>query len=115
MKSGLSSRDPGLAARLDAAALTFQDVSRLDGPSRMRLFKAAPAKVLLQAMKGADPGLVETLAQRMGPTAARRLKDDLDALGAVRVDQIDTAQDEVVSLMRTLAGKGKLNLESLHE
>jgi flagellar motor switch protein FliG len=111
----LSNRDPALAGRLAAATLTFHDLSRLDNASRTRLFKAAPAQILLQAMKGADPGLVETLAQRMGSTAARRLRDDLDSLGAVRVDQIEAAQDEVVRLMRQLAGGGELSLEPVHE
>jgi flagellar motor switch protein FliG len=113
--SGLSLRDPALAGRLEAATLSFQDLTRLDGPSRLRLFKAAPAQILLQAMKGADPGLVEALVQRMGPTASRRLKDDLDSLGAVRVDQIDAAQEEVVRLMRALAGNGELSMEPVHE
>lgn len=115
VNSGLSNRDPALAGRLAAATLTFQDLSRLDNASRTRLFKAAPAQILLQAMKGADPGLVETLAQRMGSTAARRLKDDLDSLGAVRVDQIEAAQDEVVRLMQQLASGGELSLEPMHE
>ena len=115
VNSGLSNRDPALAGRLAAATLTFQDLSRLDNASRTRLFKAAPAQILLQAMKGADPGLVETLAQLMGGTAARRLKDDLDSLGAVRVDQIEAAQEEVVRLMRQLAGGGELSLEPMHE
>jgi flagellar motor switch protein FliG len=115
VNNGLSKRDPALAGRLAAATLTFQDLSRLDNASRTRLFKAAPAQILLQAMKGADPGLVETLAQLMGSTAARRLKDDLDSLGAVRVDQIEAAQDEVVRLMRQLAGGGELSLEPVHE
>lgn len=115
VKSGLSMRDPALAGRLEAATLSFQDLTRLDGPSRMRLFKAAPAQILLQAMKGADPSLVETLAQRMGPTASRRLKDDLDSLGATRVDQIEAAQEEVVRLMRRLAGNGELTMEPVHE
>ncbi len=115
VNSGLSNRDPALAGRLAAATLTFQDLSRLDNASRTRLFKAAPAQILLQAMKGADPGLVDMLAQRMGSTAARRLKDDLDGLGAVRLDQIETAQEEVVRLMRELAGGGELSLETVHE
>ncbi|MGO9446538.1 MAG: flagellar motor switch protein FliG [Thiobacillaceae bacterium] len=115
LKTGLARRDPDLVARLDAAAFTFEDVSRLDRQSRLRLFKAAPAKVLLRAIKGADPRLVETLAQSMGPTAARRLKDDLDVLGSVRVDQIDAAQDEVVNLMRTLARDGQLSLDRANE
>ncbi|MGA9993015.1 MAG: FliG C-terminal domain-containing protein [Thiobacillaceae bacterium] len=115
VNTGLAIRDPALAGRLAAATLTFQDLIRLDNASRTRLFKAAPAQTLLQAMKGADPGLVESLAQRMGGTAARRLKDDLDTLGAVRVDQIEAAQEEVVRLMRQLAGDGELSLESLHE
>jgi flagellar motor switch protein FliG len=115
VKSGLSNRDPALAGRLEAATLSFQDVSRLDSQSRMRLFKAAPARVLLQAMKGADPRLVETLVQRMGPTAARRLRDDLDSLGAIRIDQIEAAQGEVVSLMRKLVGSGELTMEPANE
>jgi flagellar motor switch protein FliG len=115
MRAGLSGRDPELAVRLETATLAFQDLARLDGPSRTRLFKSASARTLLLAMKGADPGLVEALGQRMGPTAAQRLKDDLDALGAIRIDEIDAAQAEVVRLMRELAGQGRLKLERIDE
>jgi flagellar motor switch protein FliG len=115
VKTSLADRDPELAARLAAATLSFQDLSYLDGPSRTQLFKAAPARMLLLALKGADPGLIEALAQRMGPTAAQRLKDDLDALGAIRVDEIDAAQEEVTRVMRELAGQGKLKLEAAVE
>jgi flagellar motor switch protein FliG len=112
VESGLASDAPELLGHLKARQLGMEDMKRLTPESRTRFFKVVPGNALLLALKGADPDMVESLLHRMPETAARRLKDDLEALGAARLDEIDTAQDEVVRLLREMAAKGELEIRA---
>jgi flagellar motor switch protein FliG len=110
VESGLAQRSPQLLEQLKAQQLGLEDIARLSGEARTRFFKAVPGHTLLLALKGADPDLVEDLLGRMPDAAARRLKDDLDSLGAARVADIESAQAETVRLLRAMAGQGELAL-----
>ncbi len=112
VESGLAQDAPELLEQLKARQLGLEDMKRLSSESRTRFFKAVPGNALLLALKGADPDLVESLLQRMPETAARRLKDDLESLGATRLDDIETAQKEVVMLMRKMAAQGELDISA---
>ena len=109
---GLAQKSPALARSLEAEVLQFADLVRLDPASRVEFFKSVPARSLLLALKGADPGLAESLTRGMPDTAARRLKDDLTALGPVKVTDIQQAQAEVLALLRAQVGAGAVFLKT---
>ncbi len=109
---GLAQKSPQLARSLEAEVLQFADLARLDPVSRVNFFKSIPARSLLLALKGADPGLAESLTRGMTDTAARRLKDDLTALGPVKVADIQQAQAEVLTLLRAQVGAGAVLLKT---
>ena len=109
---GLAQKSPALARSLEAEVLQFADLARLDPASRVEFFKSVPARSLLLALKGADPGLAESLTRGMTDTAARRLKDDLTALGPVKVTDIQQAQAEVLALLRAQVGAGAVFLKT---
>ncbi len=109
---GLAHASPELARSLGAEVLQFADLARLDPASRVDFFKSVPARSLLLALKGADPGLAESLARGMTETAARRLRDDLTALGPVKVADIQQAQAEVLALLRAQVGAGAVLLKT---
>lgn len=111
IESGLAQSSPELLDQLKAQQLVLDDIARLTGESRTRFFKAVPGHALLLALKGADPDMVEELLGRMPDTAARRLRDDLESLGAAKVTDIESAQFETVRLLREMAGQGQLELE----
>lgn len=113
IESGLAQRSPQLLEQMKAQQLDLDDLSRLAADSRMRFFKMVPARTLLLALKGADPDIVEALLVRMPNTAARRLKDDLESLGAARVADIESAQAETVGLLREMARQGQLEMEKV--
>jgi flagellar motor switch protein FliG len=48
----------------------------------------------------------------MPETAARRLRDDLESLGATRLDEIETAQRQVTTLLRKMAAQGELDISA---
>ena len=109
---GLAQTSPALARSLGAEVLQFADLARLDPASRVDFFKSVPARSLLLALKGADPGLAESLTRGMTETAARRLRDDLTALGPVKVADIQQAQAEVLALLRAQVGTGAVLLKT---
>lgn len=111
-ESGLAADAPTLLGQLKARQLDMDDLKRLTPDSRTRFFKAVPGNSLLFALKGADPDLVESLLSKMPDTAARRLKDDLESLGASRLDEIEAAQGKVVDLLRGMASRGEVELGS---
>ena len=112
IEAGLREESPQLLNQLQAGQLELADVAQLSGQARTLFFKAVPGRTLLLALKGADPDLVETLLANMPDTAARRLRDDLDVLGAVRLVEIEAAQAQTVKLLRELAAMGQIHIVS---
>ncbi len=100
--------DAELAARLRARALAFEDLARLPEAARRTFLRHIGARTLLHALKGSDGAVLEALAAVMSPTAAKRMRDDLDTLGALPVTAIQAAQDEAAATLRRLAAEGAI-------
>ena len=66
--------------------------------------------LLLQALKGTDENLKEKILKNMSKRAAELLQDDLEAMGPVRVSEVETAQKEILSTARRLSDAGEIML-----
>lgn len=104
----LDQNDAGLAARLRARALEFEDLARLPEASRKAFLRNIGARTLLHALKGSEGRVLEALTAVMSPTAAGRMRDDLDTLGALSVAAIEVVQDEAGAVLRRLAAEGAI-------
>lgn len=100
--------DADLAARLRVRNLTFEDLPRLSEAGRKTFLRNIGARTLLHALKGSDGRVLESLAAVMSPTAAQRMRDDLDTLGALPVADIQAAQDAAGTTLRHLAAEGAI-------
>lgn len=106
--SQLDQNDADLAARLRVRNLAFEDLSRLPGASRKTFLRNIGARTLLHALKGSDGQVLDALTAVMSPTAAQRMRDDLDSLGGLPVAAIEQAQDEAGAVLRRLAAEGAI-------
>jgi flagellar motor switch protein FliG len=104
----LEQDDAALAARLRQRNLDFEDLVRLPEASRKAFLRSVGAHTLLHALKGSDGRVLDALMAVMSPSAAQRMRDDLDTLGAVPVGAIETAQDEAGATLRRLAAEGAI-------
>ncbi|WP_324778557.1 FliG C-terminal domain-containing protein [Thiobacillus sedimenti] len=104
----LDRNDADLAARLRARNLGFEDLARLPEASRKTFLRNIGARTLLHALKGSDGRVLDALTAVMSPTAAQRMRTDLDTLGAVPVTAIQAAQDEAGATLRRLAAEGAI-------
>ena len=106
--SQLDQNDAALAARLRVRHLAFEDLARLPEASRKTFLRNVGARTLLHALKGSDGRVLDALTAVMSPTAAQRMRDDLDTLGALPVTAIQAAQDETGATLRRLAAEGAI-------
>jgi flagellar motor switch protein FliG len=102
--------DAELAARLRVRNLAFEDLARLPEAGRKTFLRNIGARTLLHALKGSDGEVLAALTAVMSPTAAQRMRVDLDTLGAVPVTAIQAAQDEAGATLRRLAAEGAIGL-----
>jgi flagellar motor switch protein FliG len=106
--SQMDRNDAGLAARLRARNLVFEDLVRLPEASRKAFLRNIGARTLLHALKGSEGAVLDALTAVMSPTATRRMRDDLDTLGGLAVAAIQDAQDEAGATLRRLAAEGAI-------
>ncbi len=106
--SQLDRNDADLAARLRVRNLAFEDLARLTEAGRKTFLRNIGARTLLHALKGSDGRVLDALTAVMSPTAAQRMRDDLDTLGALPVTAIQAAQDDAGATLRRLAAEGAI-------
>ncbi|MDA8128977.1 MAG: flagellar motor switch protein FliG [Betaproteobacteria bacterium] len=106
--SQLDRNDAELGARLRVRNLAFEDLMRLSEAGRKAFLRNVAAPTLLQAMKGSDGRVLDALTAVMSPTAAQRMRVDLDTLGPVSVTAIQAAQDEAGATLRRLVAEGAI-------
>jgi flagellar motor switch protein FliG len=108
--AALDSKNRSAAQKLRALMFSFDELSRLDATSAQTLIRSIERETLIKALKGATKGTKEFFFSQMSQRAARSMVEDMDALGPVRLKDVDEAQRSVVNLAKDLAAKGELVL-----
>jgi flagellar motor switch protein FliG len=96
------------AERIKALMFTFDDLVRLDTGSAQTLMRHIDKDKLAVALKGAGEPVREFFMSNMSTRAAKMLVDDMQALGPVRLREVDEAQSQLVNLAKDLAAKGEI-------
>ena len=63
---------------------------------------------LLLALKTASDELKEKIFKNMSQRAAEMLKEDMEAMGPVRLSDVENAQQQIVNIARKLEEQGKI-------
>ena len=96
------------AERIKALMFTFDDLIRLDTGSAQTLMRHLDKDKLAVALKGASEPVREFFMSNMSTRAAKMLVDDMQALGPVRLRDVDEAQAQLVNLAKDLAAQGEI-------
>ena len=96
------------AERIKSLMFTFDDLTKLDAGSAQTLMRNIDKDKLAVALKGANDTVREFFSSNMSSRAAKMLIDDMQALGPVRLRDVDDAQALLVNLAKDLAAKGEI-------
>jgi flagellar motor switch protein FliG len=96
------------AERIKALMFTFDDLTRLDAGSVQTMMRNIDKDKLATALKGANETVRQFFMSNMSSRAAKMLIDDMQAMGPVRLRDVDEAQSQLVNLAKDLAAKGEI-------
>ncbi len=108
--TALEERNRESAEKIRALMFTFEDLLRLDPAGAQTLLRNVEKEKLALALKGASDGVKELFTANMSARAAKMLKEDMDALGPVRLKDVEDAQNAMVVLAKELSQSGQITL-----
>lgn len=104
----LEERNRDSSERIKALMFTFEDLQKLDPGGVQTLLRSVDKDKLGIALKGSSEQIKELFFGNMSERAAKILREDMGALGPVRLRDVDDAQMEMVNLAKDLAAKGEI-------
>jgi flagellar motor switch protein FliG len=102
--------DPELAAKIRDMMFVFEDIKHLDNKAIQEIVRRIDRKTLTLALKGADDELKERFFKNMSTRAVQVLKEEMEYLGPVRLRDVETAQHEIVQVVRQLEQEDVISL-----
>jgi flagellar motor switch protein FliG len=102
----IESGSPELAVSIRNLMFVFDDLRGLEDTGLREIIQRVDKKVLAIALKGASEEIRSCFLRNMSKRAADMLKEEIEALGAVRMREVEKAQHEVVSITRKLEEEG---------
>lgn len=110
--SRLGDGDSDLATQIRRSMYGFDDLMALDARALRSVLEAVPADRLVLALKAASAEMREHIFRGMSKRASDRIRDDMELLGAVRLADVEAAQQEIVEIALRLESEGAISLDT---
>lgn len=108
--TALEERNRDSAEKVKSLMFTFEDLGKLDPGGVQTLMRGVDKAKLPVALKGASETLRDLFLSNMSERASKMLREDMAAMGPVRLKDVEEAQMSMVNLAKELAAKGELIL-----
>lgn len=110
LMASLEDQNKEAAENIKKLMFTFDDLAKLDNGAIQTMMRQVEKDKLALALKGASEGVRSVFLSNMSQRAAKMLNDDMEALGPVRLKNVDEAQTALVNLAKNLAAKGEITI-----
>ena len=104
----LEERNRESADRVKSLMFTFEDLMRIDAQGIQVLLRNVDKDKLAVALKGASEAIKELFFSNMSTRAGKILKEDMEAMGPVRLREVEEAQQYVVGAAKDLAATNEI-------
>jgi flagellar motor switch protein FliG len=106
----LESKSRDSADRIKALMFVFEDLGKLDSGGVQTLLRAVDKSDLALALKGASDALRTLFFSNMSERGGKLLKEEMAAMGPVRLKDVDAAQTRMVAQAKELSARGEIVL-----
>lgn len=106
---------PESAEKIRSLMFTFEDLAKLDPTSIQTIIRAVDKDKLPLALKGATESLRDLFFSNMSERAAKIMKEDMGAMGPVRLKDVEESQQYVVNVTKDLESRGEIAIASGNE
>ncbi|TEW51659.1 flagellar motor switch protein FliG [Psychromonas algicola] len=110
LMDSLRETDEDMSQQIQDLMFVFDNLSEVDDRGIQTLLREVPPDQLQLALKGAEEQLKDKILANMSKRAAEMLVDDLEAMGPIRISEVESAQKEILAIARRLSDSGELML-----
>jgi flagellar motor switch protein FliG len=108
----LEDRNATLGAAIRKKMFGFEDLMRLQPGDMQRVTREVDTTGLATAMKSASEPLREKIYAALSKRAAEGLREEIEMLGAIRLKDVEAAQETIIAAVRRLEEEGQISLEN---
>lgn len=101
-------KDPQLAEEIRKLMFVFEDIIFIDDRGMQQLLKEVQNDRLVIALKTAPEEIREKIFRNVSKRAGELMREDLEALGPIRLSDVETAQQDIVNVAKRLESEGKI-------
>lgn len=105
---GLEALDAALADEVKSRMFMFEDIVTLDDRSVQLVLRTVEGGDLALALKGVANEVREKITRNLSSRAAENLIEEVELLGAVRLSQVEEAQQSIIRTIRQLEEQGQI-------
>jgi flagellar motor switch protein FliG len=102
--------DEDLGQNIQDLMFVFDNLIDVDDRGIQTLLREISTDTLVLALKGSDDDVCDKILNNMSKRAAELMKDDLEAMGPVKLSDVESAQKEILTVARRLAESGEIVL-----
>jgi flagellar motor switch protein FliG len=103
--------DNHLADTIRHLMFVFEDLLLLDQNAVKEVLAKVDRKVLTVALKGTSDQIKNHITQAMSQRGAEMLKEDMDALGPIKIKEVEAGQQQIIAIVRQLESEGTISLK----
>jgi flagellar motor switch protein FliG len=107
---GLEALDAELADEVRSRMFMFEDIVHLEDRSVQLVLRQTNEAELALALKGVSEGVRDKITTNLSSRAAETLIEEIELLGAVRLTQVEEAQQSVIRKIRQLEEQGQITV-----
>jgi flagellar motor switch protein FliG len=107
----IENENPTLALSIRNLMFVFDDVMLIDDQGMREILQRVDKKSLAMALKGTSEELRNQFFRNMSSRAIEMLREDMEAMGPIKVKDVESAQQQIVAVVRKLDESGVISLK----
>jgi flagellar motor switch protein FliG len=107
----IQTHDANLVETIRQLMFVFDDLQTIDDMAIKELISRVDRKLLTVALKGTSDRLRSHFFQGMSQRGAEMLREDMEAMGPVKIKDVEAAKQQIIALVRQLESEGVVSLK----
>ncbi|MGP8245359.1 MAG: flagellar motor switch protein FliG [Bryobacteraceae bacterium] len=107
----IEQQDSSVAQTIRHLMFVFEDLLLIDQLGVKEVLAKVDRKLLTVALKGTSEQLRNHILGCMSQRGADMLREDMDALGPVKIKEVEASQQQIIAVVRQLESEGVLSLK----
>jgi flagellar motor switch protein FliG len=108
---GVREREEALEEGIRHYMFVFDDLLLIDAKGVKEIVAKVDRKLLVMGLKGTSDQMKNHILSSMSSRGAEMLREDMDALGPIKIREVEAAQQQIIAVVRALEAEGVLSLK----